>query len=198
MATIAENLQILVEQKAAIKAALENRGKEPTDKLSTYAGLINELENADQISYVLTNADGTQRAYAVTSGEEAIHLTATANDIRQNTSAITDEGYTEGTKDIPAYHSNTGKKIIQAGSEISITIDRYDYTEFQAILCKYGTSVTDSVEVFAATIDDSVYKACATDKLADITTDGETTTINLGITADTKTVLRYFTMREES
>lgn len=197
MATIAENLQILLDQKAAIKAALENKGKAPTEQLGTYAGLIDELENEEQISYVLTTADGEKRAYAVTTAEEAIKLTATENDIRLNTCAITDTGYTEGKKDIPAYHTQTGKKIVQAGAAVSITLADYKFTHIHAMLSKFNTNIVNSVHVYANVIEGVLYEANSNTKLADITVDDATQTINLGITADEKSVLRYFTMREE-
>lgn len=196
MATIAENLQALANVKASLKAALENQNKEPTDNLSTYPGLIDTLENPDDISYCVT-VDGESKAYAQLHGQEKVTLTATPNDIRINTSAITSEGYTEGEKEIPAYHSRTGKKFILAGEVVTLTIPRYDYSELQATVSNFNTSMSDSVEVIATTIEDSVYEAKSTLKLADITLDDSTTTINFGITADQKSVLRYFTMKEE-
>lgn len=196
MATIAENLQTLVDHKAAIKAALENQGKEPTEALGTYAGLIDTLENPEDVTYCVT-VDGENKAFAQLYGQEKVTLTATANDIRQNTSAITDTGYTEGTKDIPAYHTETGKKYIAAGKAITLNLDKYDYTYLQVILTKFNSSISNSVEAYAVVIEDAVYQANSTTKLADIAKDDSTQTINLGITADETTVLRYFTMREE-
>ena len=197
MATIAENLQTLVDQKAAIKSALEEKGKAPTDKLGTYPDLIKELDNEEQISYVLATSDGTQRAYTQLTSKTPITLTATENDIRQNTSAITDVGYTEGTKDIPAYHSSTGSMIFQAGSSIEVKIHIYDYSKLQLTLAEYNTSISSSVKVTSSSIDDAVYEAGSTTKLADITIDADTQSIILGITADVKSVLRYFVMKEE-
>lgn len=197
MATIAENLQTLVDHKAAIKAALENQGKEPTEALGTYAGLIDTLENPDEVSYCVT-VDGENKAFAQLYGQERVTLTATANDIRQNTSAITDTGYTEGTKDIPAYHTQEGRKVVLAGNDLSLTLTDYDYTYLQIIVTKLAASIGESIEAYAVVINDAVYKTNSTTKLADITKDDNTQTINLGITAEENTVLRYFTMREES
>ena len=197
MGTTADKLNRLLTTKNALKAALEAKGKDPSNVLNSYVQSIYELDNEDQVSYVLTNAAGTQKAYAQLSSKTPITLTAQANDIRLNTSAITNEGYTEGTKEIPAYHSRTGLKVIQAGSDCSITLDKYDYSQIQITISKFNTSVYDSVEVVAVSIDDSIYDAKSTTKLSDITIDKDTETINLGITADVKYVLRYFTMKEE-
>lgn len=195
--TIAEKLQIVLEQKEAIKAALESKGKAPSNDIRTYAGLINELENDEQNTYVITNADGTQRAYAVKSSDTPVTLTATENDIRLGTTAVTNEGYTEGSKEIPAYHTRTGRKVIFAGNEMSLTLTDFDYTFLQVIVTKLGSTISESVEAYAVVIDDVLYQANSTTKLADVTKDSSTNTINLGITANEDTVLRYFTMREE-
>ena len=197
MATIAENLQTLIEQKAAIKAALDNKGKEPTDALATYAGLINELENEEQISYVLTNADGSQRAYAVKNAEEAISLTATENDIRINTTAITDTGYTEGAKEIPAYFSTYGKMFAQANKEAVINVPEYDYKNIMVSIGTYNNSVSESTKVTYVSIDNAMYEANTTNKVSDITIDTTNKQVKLGITPSVLSVIRYFIVREE-
>lgn len=197
MATIFENLQTLVEQKAAIKSALEAKGKEPTDKLSTYPELINELDNEEQVSYVLSNADGSQKIYAQLSSREPIKLTARANDIRLNTSAITNEGYTEGTKDIPAYHTSYGYKLLPAGKEVKLTIHDADYKKLMVSIAPFNSSVNESVSVNYTSIDDSVYEAKTTTKVSNITKDLSTETINFGITVTEKSVLRFFIVKEE-
>ena len=196
MATIQENLQTLRDIKSDLKTSLEAQSKEPTNQFVTYSDLVDTLENPDEITYCVT-LDGENKAYAQLHGEEEITLTATANDIRINTSAITDEGYTEGTKEIPAYISQTGKKFVLAGKEATLTIPKHNYSQLQATISHFNTTVDDSVEVVMVTIDDSVYEAKSTNKLADITVDDATMTINFGVTVDQKSVLRYFTMKEE-
>jgi hypothetical protein len=197
MSTIVDKLNLLLENKNAIKAILEEKGKEPSDVLSTYAQSISELDNEEQVSYVLSNSDGSKKIYAQLSSKEPITLTATENDIRLGSTAITNEGFVEGTKDIPSYHSWTGKKIIQAGSAVTISIPKYQYTQLLVTLSNYNTSISKSVEVVATNIEDEMYEAKTTTKLADITLNDATETIDLGITADVKSVLRYFTMKEE-
>lgn len=197
MATIAENLQTLVNNKAAIKAALEKKEKNPSDVLGSYAELIEELDNEEQVSYVLTNADGTQKVYAQLSSKEPVTLTAKANDIRLNTSAITNDGYTEGQKDIPAYYSSYGKKFVLANDEVTLTIHECDYKNLMVTITPYNSSMDESVSVNYASIDDAMYEAKSTTKLSDITVDSENETIHFGITVSEKSVLRYFVVREE-
>lgn len=198
MATIAENLQVLVDQKAAIKAALENQGKAPTDTLSTYAGLIDSLENPDEVTYCVT-IDGENKVYAQLYGQEKVTLTATANDIRENTSAITNKGYTEGSKKIPSYQSKKGVFYIPANTEIKLFDENnYNFTKFQATLAVFNNSIDDSVQVDRVTVDEALYKANSTEKLADLSKDDTNAQIDFGITnGNTPAVMRYFIMREE-
>ena len=201
MRTLAENLQILVANKKALKAVLEDKGKAPTDTMSDYPALIEELDNEEQVSYVLQNAEGTDQKYAQLASEDPISLTATENDIRVNTSAITEKGYTEGSKDIPAYHSARGIKAISADSAINLVAEEnalFSYTKFQASLALYSNSLSESVQVDKVTVDDSLYKANTTTKLSDLSVDYENKAVDFGITnGDTIAVMRYFIMREE-
>lgn len=198
MRTLAENLQLLVDNKRALKATLEEKGKAPSDNMSEYAALVGEMDNEEQVSYVLETADGG-KAFAQLSSENPITLTASENDIRLNTSAITNKGFTEGSKDIPAYHSERGIKVIQANAKVELTRDTYDYTKFQATLALFNTSVADSVQVDRVTVDDSVYTANTTSKLSDLVKDHENGRIDFGINNGTKiSLMRFFIMREEA
>ena len=197
MSTIADKLNLLLESKKAIKEVLEAKDKAPSDVLSTYAQSISELDNEEQVSYVLANADGTQKIYAQLSSKEPITLTATENDIRLGSTAITNVGYTEGAKDIPAYHSMYGKKIIQAGQEASLTNYEYDYKNLMVTIAPYNSSIGESTSINYVSVDDAMYEAKNVAKLADITKDASSETINLGITVTEKSVLRYFVVREE-
>jgi len=198
MATIAEKLQILLDQKAAIKAALENQGKEPTEALSTYAGLIDTLENPDEVVYCVT-ADGENKAFAQLYGQERVTLTATENDIRKATTAITDKGYIEGQKYIPSYNTKIGVRVIQANTDVVLPESKkYDYTEIQATLAVFNTSLSASVQVDRVTVDDALYKANSTTKLADLTKDHENEQVDFGVTnGDKIAVMRYTIIREE-
>ena len=200
METIAENLQILVDQKQAIKESLENQGKEPTEKISTYAGLIAELENPDQVTYCVT-VDGENKTYATLYGEERAELTATPNDIRTGTVAITDDGLTTGEKDIPAYHTTKGTVAIRPNDEFSITTlkDKYDYTELFCLIAPYNKNLLNSVAVDKTVLNNAVYPVSSTQKLADVVKDATNKAIKLGITnGSTPYVIHFMTYREEA
>lgn len=196
MATIQENLQTLRDIKSDIKNSLEAQSKEPTDKFVTYSDLVDSLENPDEITYCVT-LDGESKAYAQLHGEEEITLTATANDIRINTSAITDVGYTEGTKEIPSYYSSYGKKLVLADKTATITSHETDYSALMITIAPLSSTVDESVAINYVSVDDSVYEAVTGTKVSDITKDLDNEEINLGITVTEKSVLRYFVVREE-
>lgn len=199
METIAENLQILVDQKQAIKESLENQGKEPTEKISTYAGLIAELENPEQVTYCVT-VDGENKTYATLYGEERAELTATPNDIRTGTVAITDDGLTTGEKDIPAYHTTQGYQLILPNSEFKIPLtdgNKYDYTKLQAMTMPFNKNIANSVAVDRAVIEDKVYNVGSTEVVANVTKDDANKSILLGvINGSTPAIVRYFTYKE--
>lgn len=128
-------------------------------------------------------------------------FTATANDIRIGTTAVTDSGVTEGTKEIPAYITTEGIVAVPVGSSFIIPMhsDKCAYTKLQALLCKFNSSLSDSVETDRVSIDGKVYNTQSAEAIATVTVDIDAQTINLGIvnTGDDPYVLRYFTYKEE-
>lgn len=200
MSTIVDKLNLLLENKNAIKAVLEEKGKEPSDVLSTYAQSISELDNEEQVSYVLSNADGSKKIYAQLSSKEPITLTATENDIRLGSTAITNEGFVEGVKDIPSYHTEQGVRLIPANSQFKMTFQdgQYDYTKLQAMLAPYNTSLAKSVAVDRVVIEDNVYNTESTEAVSSIVRDDENMAIDLAITnGSSPYVIRYMTYRKE-
>lgn len=199
MATIAENLQTLINIKANIKAALENQNKTPTESFATYPDLIDGLENPDNVSYCVT-VDGEKKVFAQLYGEEKVTLTATPNDIRLDTSAITNEGYTEGEKEIPSYQTTRGAVAIRANGEFKITSlkERYDYTELFCVIAPYNTSLSNSVAADKTVLYDAVYPVGSTEKLADVIKDAVNKVVDLGIVnGEQPYVIQFMTYKEE-
>ena len=56
MATIAENLQAIIDAKADIKAALIEQGQTPTDEFSAYGNLVRAIESGGG-TYVPNNKE---------------------------------------------------------------------------------------------------------------------------------------------
>ena len=169
--TIAENLQILVNEKQAIKQALENQGKEPTDKIAQYAGMIDELENPEKTVYLFTPDDGTTTIYAQLVGQEKVDLNATPNDIRIGTKAVTNSGVVDGDKEIPAYYSSYGSKLVYEDTEVIITIPEYDFKSLMIHIASYNTKMSDSVSINAVSVGTEMFEAKTTTKLSDIIID---------------------------
>lgn len=132
-------------------------------------------------------------------------FTATDNDVREGSIYASDGGVSTGSKVIPSYHTTEGFKAIMAGEEMSISLpslNRYDYTKLQVIICAYNASSTDSVADSVAaekvSIDSKVYAVGSTDCLSNVTKDEVNKSIVLGITneSDSPVILRYFTYKE--
>lgn len=138
---------------------------------------------------------------AILVGEETI-FTATHNDIREGKTAGTEAGVTTGTKVIPPYHTNQGVRIIPVGSEFRIIslvdLDAYDYTNLQAIICDFNTSLDDSVSANKVVIDDYVYAVQSAASLSVLVKNTTDKSVDFGIINDTDSpqVLRFFTYKE--
>lgn len=148
---------------------------------------------------VLEDENGN-RVVAVLVDQE-VDFTATANDIRKGMVAATDDGVTVGEKFIPTYLTSEGIKVIPTGSDFSVILpdyDLYDYTGFQAIVCPYNTSISDSVSCEKVVIDNNLYDALSTDSIQSIYINSENKSIDLGIknTSGLPYLIRYFTYKE--
>lgn len=152
----------------------------------------------DTQTYILVDESGNEYP-AVAVSEETV-FDATANDIRQGKVAVTDSGVTTGTKEIPAYYTSEGVQAVPGGSAFTITnMKNCEYTKLQALICKFNTSLSDSVATDKVSINDGVYAVDSTEIVATVTVDVENSTINLGITNEGTVpyVIRFFTYKEE-
>lgn len=154
----------------------------------------------DSATYILVDENGRELPAVFVENETIFD--ATANDIRAGRVAVTSEGVTVGTKDIPAYHTTEGFAAVPVGDEFDIWIPQkngYDFTKLQAILCPFNTSIAKSVAAEKVAIETNVYAAGSIEPLATITVDHKSKKIKLGITNDGNTpfVIRYFTYKEE-
>lgn len=150
-------------------------------------------------SFILETEDG-QEIPAVLTNQEIV-FTATPNDIREGKVAATGDGVTVGEKVIPSYHTTEMALYIPNGSEFIIplpSMDKYEYTKLQVIICKFNTSMSDSVLSEKVAILDKVYNVGSDKALATIVKDRTTKSIKLGITNDSDhpCVIRCFTYKE--
>ena len=166
--------------------------------MSIFGNAVGNIDIAK--NYKLVMNDGT--TLFGTMADESPIITATSNDIRKGLTAITENGVTEGVKEIPAYRTSAGYRLITPGSKFSIPMreyDRYDYTKIQAIITPYNGSFSDSVEAEKIILGDSVYDVNSTIVLSTISKNTETKSIDLNMTNETDKnyVIHYFTFREE-
>lgn len=149
-------------------------------------------------TFILVDEDGYEMAATLT--EEEVELTATPNDIRIGTTAVTDNGVVTGEKEIPAYIVVEGSRLITAGSAFTLKVrdGLYVYTKLQALFCSFNTNITNSVATDKVAINHYVYPVNSTDILATISTDDATESIVFNITNSSGKpyVLRYFTYKE--
>lgn len=150
---------------------------------------------------ILVDEDGNEIAAVIT--DEEVSLTATANDVRIGTTVLTDDGLITGEKVIPAYHSTEGYRLIPPGSAVIIpnidtTIDSYDYTKLQSMICLFNTESDDSVYTEKVTIGENVYNVKSLDAISTIEKDHDTKNINLGIIndSDISWIIRFFMYKE--
>lgn len=156
-----------------------------------------ESDGALATTYILVDEDGYE--IPATLVEEEVELTATANDIRIGTTAVTDAGVIQGEKEIPAYHTLEGYTVVTPGSPVRImTVKNCEYTKLQALICSFNTSASDSVATEKVCVNDSVYPVSSTTVLSTVTVDVDSHHIDLGITNDSDEIqiLRYFMYKE--
>lgn len=146
---------------------------------------------------ILVDEDGSELTVVLT--DEEVDLTATANDIRAGFIAVTDEGITQGTKEIPIYQTREGFRAVPAGGRFILpTETHYDYTKLQAILCPYNTSNTNSVSAEKVVINDKLYNVLNTSSVSTVIKDKDNFRIDLGIVNESARpyVIRYFMYKE--
>lgn len=144
---------------------------------------------------IIEDADGNSFTGVVT-GSEVI-FSATDNDVREGSVYASDAGVSTGTKVIPVYYASCGFRIVLANEEATVLTPEYDYDNLIITITTYDTSCSQSVVSTYISIDNAIYMAGSDTKVSDIAIDAENGQINLGITVNEKSVIRYFVLKEE-
>lgn len=147
-------------------------------------------------TFVFQDKDGNEIALGVVTDQEQI-FDATDNDVREGIVYASENGVSTGTKIIPVYYAGYGEKIVLANEEAIITTPEYNYDNLMVIISTYSTSLSQSFVSTYVSIYNAMYPIGSDTKISDIIIDKENGKINLGITVDEKSVLRYFIIREE-
>lgn len=156
---------------------------------------VSKIEPEEEIAaYVLVDESGNE--YPAVLLAEGVELTATENDIRHGTIAVTDKGITTGEKVIPSYHTHQGYRLVEPGSKIIHSGEDCDYTKMQAVVCDWNDDLSSSVAAEKVAIDNNMYAVQSIDTLSSITV--TETSIDFGIINDDENtkVLRFFYYKE--
>lgn len=152
-------------------------------------------------TFILVDENGTELTGVVVD-QEAV-FTAGDNDVREGKIYASDNGVSTGTKNIPIYRTNAGIEVITPGDNFSISLpnyQQYDYTVFQCMVSLANLSdMNSSVSTNMVAIKDAIYEVNSTIKLADVSKNKETQSIDLNLTnnSDNFYLIHYFTYREE-
>ena len=149
--------------------------------------------------YILVDENGNE--YPAIYVDSEVYPTATENDIRIGTTAITNDGFVEGAKEIPSYQTVQGRITVKPGATLDIPMysDKCQYTKLQCIICAYSSSVSASVSALMVVIDDKVYAVGSAEALAEVSVDITNQSIKLGLANDSENsvLIRYMTIKEE-
>lgn len=152
-------------------------------------------------TFILVDEDGNEITGVCV--DNPVVFTAGDNDVREGMVYASDSGVSTGTKNIPAYRTTAGWKLVPPGQSFSITslssYDKYNFTELQCIIALFNTSKNDSVAADKVVINNCVYPVESTVKLSDVTRNSETKSIDFNIINDSNNiyVIHYFTYKEE-
>lgn len=152
-------------------------------------------------TFIITDENGSELTGVVTD-KEVVFTANAATDIREGKVAATDAGIVTGEKVIPSYETTKASYGIFPGESFSIPLlerDRYDYTQFQCIIAKFNTTLTDSVETDRIAINDSVYAVNSKTAVSAITKNSTSKSIDLNIVNNSSNdyVIHFFTYKQE-
>ena len=144
---------------------------------------------------VLEDESGNEIVTGVVVGQKTV-FDATPADVKAGKIFASDEGVQEGT-DTKTYRTTFGSQYVLNGESFSITLEKYDgynYTKFNAMISSLNTTIS----VNKIVINDAVYNVNSTTKLASVTKNASTKSIDLNITNNTgNTCVIYYSTYEE-
>ena len=135
--------------------------------------------------------------------DNPVIFTAGDNDVREGMIYASNDGISVGTKDIPAYRTSAGMEFILPQCSFSIPLaqsNRYDYTVLQCMIALVDLgNVDNSVNTSMIVLNNGVFEVNSTTKIADVTKNNKTLSIDLNITNNSENyyVIHYFTYKEE-
>lgn len=149
-------------------------------------------------TYILTDNNGKEITGVLVNNVTVFD--ATPEDVRVDKVFASDEGVQTGV-DTKTYRTTMASRVIKPGESLSIPLtyyNAYDYTKFQGVIVLHNTSYSTTVNTIGVTVGDSVF-SIDTSKLASITKNAETKSIDFNIVNTTTNTYEIFysTYREE-
>ena len=147
-------------------------------------------------TFILTDENGNELTGVLV--DQMTIFNATDNDVREGMVYAGDEGVSTGTKNIPAYRTTQGVRVIKPDNMFSITLseyDKYNYTQLQCMMAPLSANCA----IDKVGINDGVYNTGSNDKIADIIKNSKTKSIDLNVnnTSSANYLLYFFTYKEE-
>lgn len=197
---IDRHLKGSLNHKSTLKGTIQSKGVlqgvvNSTASLTGFVSISTIIKD-DTSTYLLVDENGNEIPAVLV--DEPVTLTATANDIRLGTTAVTGDGVIEGTKEIPSYHTTFGSKAIENGSRFVLSMKHYDYTKLQAIICSFNKSLNNSVAAEKVVIDNKIYSVRSIESESYVGIDDEKYCVDFGIVNNSgkPCVLRYSSYKE--
>ena len=193
-----ELLRQLIASKKNLSDTLVSKGEE-AEFSEPFDDLVQKAADYIPKSYIFVDDNGNEIAGALVSQETVFD--ADVNDVREGKTFASELGVKTGEKVIPSYQTTNSLRAIKAGEEFTIPLvknDLYAYTKFQAMICPYNGSLSNSLAVEKAVQNDSVYPVQSTEAISSVTKNDEEKAIYLGIKNETDVpyIIRYFTYKE--
>lgn len=163
----------------------------------------NMVGSYSQLGRTLTIVDENGEELIGVIVDQETKFTACDNDVRKGMIYAGDDGVSTGTKDIPIYRTRAGVHTIMPNSKFAIPIPEYngyDYTTFQCMIALVDFSdINNSVSTSMISIKDYVYEVNSTTKLANVSKNQDTQSIDLNINNNSNNyfLIYYFTYRQE-
>lgn len=165
------------------------------------SGLYGNATGGFGIPKMVEIVDGNGNTLVGTVTDSAVVFDATREDVKVGKMFASNDGVQEGI-DTKTYRTTQASRAILPGESFSIPLlsyEMYNYTEFQAMVAKFNTTISDSISVSKIVFKDSVYNVNSTTKLSSVTKNTTTKSIDLNITNSTSDtyVIHYSTYKEE-
>lgn len=195
----ADMLEQLIESKKNLANTLISKGEEASFN-EPFDSLVRKAGDYIPKSYVLVDGNGTEITGILVSQETIFD--ATENDVREGKTFGSELGVKIGQKTIPSYNTTEGYIGIPPKGKFVIkvlkSLNRYDFTKLQAIICPWAGTLEDSVFTEKVSIDGQVFDVKSYRPISVVIKDHNNKYIDFDIINNSTSlyVLRYFTYKE--